>query len=490
MIGVDLGQVLSVCARYPVQCLSEANADVLQGSSPCAYRYDTVQLVARESTGTRATNSHMRTILWVTYIFMTVEMLIPSRMDSAMTLDIFGITLTLRYVVPMVFALLLVYGSICRCALRGVIAKRRMRAALAPLLWIVPLLVSVLFNNDVWGADKEGSAYALVCYILPPLLMSLVIVVCPTTFDIKGLESRLLITILAIAGAAALSIFDKLDIGFIGISLSSMHGYQSGFWRYISPMGGAITTGFVFQNAAIVCLYRAIDDRYGARRNHGYRKTMALAAGFAAMTILGLSRGNALALSAGLVLTIAWSPLSTERKVKTVFAAILGIALVTVAFTWYSVRTLAPLARFIPWHAASGMLSSSDAVRLNSARVALRAMTCYPLTGTGMARLWPRDWLTEMRVVQGYVVAREPHNAFALIGSEAGLVGMVGFLCGGLCVTASIPRRLFGYRAAASSALVFCLVSSDVFVSIKVATCFFVLLGLAVATCASEIDEE
>ncbi len=182
--------------------------------------------------------------------------------------------------------------------------------------------------------------------------------------------------------------------------------------------------------------------------------------------------------------------MSTERKVRTVFWAIVGIALLTVAFAWYSVRTLAPLARFIPRHASSGMLSSSDTIRLNSARVALKAVTEYPLTGSGMAKLWPRDWLTEIRVVGGCAVAREPHNAFALIGSEAGLAGMVGFLCGGLCIAASIPKRLFGYRAVALSALVFCLVSSDIFVSIKVATCFFALLGLAVATCVAAIEKD
>ncbi len=261
MTGIDLGQVLYLCTRYAVQCSSEANAEAFQSSSSFAYRYNASQLVVRESMWTRATNGYTRAISWATYIFMTVEMLLPSRVDSAMALDIFGIALTLRYAIPMVFAMLLVYGSIRKCALQGVITKRRTRAALAPLLWILPLLVSVLFNNDAWGANKEGTAYALVCYMLPPLLMSLVIVVCPTTFDIRRLERRLLMTILAIAVTAALSIFDRLDIGFIGISLSSIYGYRADFWRYISPMGGAITTGFVFQNAAIVCLYRAIDDR-------------------------------------------------------------------------------------------------------------------------------------------------------------------------------------------------------------------------------------
>ncbi len=462
---------------------------MLQGSDSCAYRCDGAQLRVEDSVGTKAMREHASTMLWAAYVFMTVEMLMPGRIDSAVKVNIFGLMLTLRYTIPMAFALLLVCALIHKCVLGGKIGKRRIRAAFAPLLWIMPLLVSMLLNNDIWFSNKIGSVYALLCYILPPLLMSLVILVCPTMFDIKGLERPMLITILIIALAAALSMFDKLDIGSVGISMSGIRGYESDYWRYISPMGGAITTGFVFQNAAIICLYRAIDDREKANETRNYGTSIWLAVGFSVMTILGLSRGNALALLVGLVLTVAWSPMSGERKVTSVFVIILGVVLVALAFTWYSVGTLAPLARYIPGHDSTGALSSSDAIRLHSARIALDAIVEHPFTGAGMARLWPRDWLTDKRVIGGYVVAREPHNAFALIGSESGLPGMIGFLCGSLYVIASIPRRLFGYRAAALSVLVFCLVSSDVFVSIKVATCFFVLLGLAVATCVAGVEE-
>jgi len=70
----------------------------------------------------------------------------------------------------------------------------------------------------------------------------------------------------------------------------------------------------------------------------------------------------------------------------------------------------------------------SDILRLSSLKVAFQIFRDYPFLGIGSGSFYPKDGEIELLCYNDMMTARDPHNLYALILSEQGIIGIIAHI--------------------------------------------------------------
>ena len=358
-------------------------------------------------------------IEWVFYLFLTVVALMPGRIQYTFWFP--GQTITNN--------VLLVWAFLAFAVVLKVFSGRAFsRWEISVLGWTALIVVWAGVSAAASGSSNFVSLYlaALGKWVPGFLACFFGLMALPRTPRAVWRLEMFYTTLSAVAIAPQL-LLTAFNLG--GWDLASHSSF--GFTRGWSTLGSGISTGMFILPAFLLAMSQFI------RKQNQARNVVFMVTIFTAI-LFTLARSTMLLLCLGsLIIVLRHSMLSVGRVVLLGILGCLFLVGATFALEQYSFKRLTSLG------------GASNAFRMESAVIAMKAGVRSPLVGRGFGCLY-HDIRRQQRdsnfiLVDGSRSAWEPHNLYLLCWAEMGLVGVVLMI--GLVLSFYQPMKRSAWRA-------------------------------------------
>jgi O-Antigen ligase. len=304
------------------------------------------------------------------------------------------------------------------------------RGCNAVVLVLFAILVAVIVFGAFRATDFEQYTYAVAVFLIPILLLF----VCSNK-DIQYLDFFLkfftatcfLYAIIYIL----LATYFRDAAAFLGDTIRARDIVSSDQYRAKMMIGTAITVANYFTLSLPILFYMFFKNK---NNKWALVSFLAIAANMYA-TLLTLSR---LGFFSSVI--VALTCILTQKENLPQWGKRCLISLIAVIGFFYLAD------KYDIGRIFMGFSDSSTAARLESLHLALYIFTRYPVFGSGMGNYFIRVYKSNTLVVDQMSGLVDPHNAFALILSELGVVGFT-LICIIICWLiwriSKIPEKMF-----------------------------------------------